>query len=70
MKQDCGIIIMIISKYTMVINLHFPFFQSTFPRIYPVPDFNILKKENKERKTPLQMAIEKGNIGFVHLYKY
>ena len=40
--------------------------QSTFLKIRPVPGYEILMKKNKQDKTPLQLAIEKGNIGLVY----
>ena len=39
--------------------------QSTFPKTHRVPMYMILKMKNKQKKSPLQLAIEKGNIGLV-----
>lgn len=36
--------------------------QATIPRIYPIPNFNILREKNSNGKTPLQLAIETGNV--------
>ena len=43
----------------------FSYTQSTFLKIHQVPMYKILKMKNKQKKTPLQLAIEKGNIGLV-----
>ena len=49
----------------VIIIMTFSDTQSTFPKTHRVPMYMILKMKNKQKKSPLQLAIEKGNIGLV-----